>query len=199
MSALEASLANFWQADVVQKLPAVLVSLVESLAIIVALLYAGHRLQRSWREGRLSKTTNVNLGIVIGRLTYLGAIAVGAIWVGYIVDFHWSGLLTFVGAVSLAIAFSIQDILKNLVAGLYLLVERPFVIGDAIKVRDFSGTVEDVQIRVTLLRTDNGQAVIVPNSVLFGEVVVNRRGEVPEAPAAEAGPASIQPSGTAVQ
>ncbi|HEU0168992.1 MAG TPA: mechanosensitive ion channel domain-containing protein, partial [Chloroflexota bacterium] len=79
------------------------------------------------------------------------------------------------GAMSLAITFAVQDVLKNLVAGLYLLWEHPFEIGDAIKVKDVTGSVEDIQIRTTILRAENGQLIVVPNGVLFTEIVINRR------------------------
>ena len=66
-----------------------------------------------------------------------------------------------------------QDVLKNVFAGIYLLIERPFRPGDTIKVRDFVGRVETVDLRTTTLRSD-GEIVYVPNAILFSEVLVNR-------------------------
>src|SRR5205823_901509 len=153
--------------------------IVEAILIMVLVIFLGRRLQGTWRSGRLARTTNVNLGILIGRLSYLTAIALGVIWVAYIFGIQLNGLLTFLGALSLAITFAIQDVLKNLVAGLYLLWERPFVIGDNIKVKDVTGSVVDIQVRTTVLRADNGQLIVVPNGVLFTEIVINRRLEMP--------------------
>jgi small-conductance mechanosensitive channel len=64
-------------------------------------------------------------------------------------------------------------VLKNLVAGIYLLIEHPFVIGDRITVNAFSGAVEDIQLRYTALRTENDQRIFIPNSVIFTSPVTN--------------------------
>jgi small conductance mechanosensitive channel len=66
-----------------------------------------------------------------------------------------------------------QDVLKNVFAGVYLLIERPFRPGDTIKVRDFIGRVETVDLRTTTLRNDS-ELVYVPNAILFSEVLINR-------------------------
>lgn len=177
MADLGASFARFSH-DVVASVPSLLLGIVEAIFIATVVIFAGRRLQSGLRKGRLARTTGMNLAILIGRLSYLTALAIGVIWICYIFGIQLTGLLTFLGALSLAITFAIQDVLKNLVAGLYLLWERPFVIGDAIKVKDVSGAVEDIQVRTTVLRADNGQLIVVPNAVLFTEIVINRRLEV---------------------
>jgi small conductance mechanosensitive channel len=184
MAELRASFAHFY-ADVIASAPGFLLGLLEALIIVVAVIFVGRRLQAGFRKGRLARNTNLNLAILIGRLTYMAALAIGVIWIAFIFGIQLSGLLTFLGALSLAITFAIQDVLKNLVAGLYLLWERPFIIGDVIKVKDVTGAVEDIQVRTTVLRADNGQLIVVPNGVLFTEIVINRRLEMPdpEAPA----------------
>jgi small conductance mechanosensitive channel len=180
MAGIGESFARFYQIDVVANAARFVVGVVEAILIVAIVIFLGRRMQRSWRSGRLARTTNVNLGILIGRLSYLAAIALGLIWIAYIFGIQLTGLLTFLGALSLAITFAVQDVLKNLVAGLYLLWERPFLIGDSIKVKDVSGSVEDIQVRTTVLRADNGQLIVVPNAVLFTEIVINRRLELPE-------------------
>ena len=180
MDGIRDSFVHYYQSDVQANIARVSVGLVESIIVILLVLYGGQRLQRSWRSGRLARTTNVNLGILIGRLTYLAAVAVAVVWVAYIFGIQLTGLLTFLGAFSLAVVFAVQDVLKNLVAGLYLLWEKPFVVGDRIQVKDVTGTVEDVQVRTTVLRSENGQLIVVPNSVLFTEIVINRRLEMPD-------------------
>jgi small conductance mechanosensitive channel len=64
-------------------------------------------------------------------------------------------------------------VIRNLVSGVYLLLEHPFVIGDYISLTPYSGQVEDIQIRYTALRTADNQRVIIPNSLLFTSAVVN--------------------------
>src|SRR5213078_1559536 len=75
--------------------------------------------------------------------------------------------------VGIVIGLSLQDILKNFFAGVWVLVERPFRIGDSIEVSGYSGTVEEIAFRTTQLRTDDGREVIVPNGTFMTSAVVN--------------------------
>jgi small conductance mechanosensitive channel len=66
----------------------------------------------------------------------------------------------------------VQDLLKDYVSGYYVLLERHMRVGDRITLEGAgSGTVTDVRLRVTLLRTDAGDLVVVPNSELFNKTV----------------------------
>src|SRR5438132_5057362 len=84
-----------------------------------------------------------------------------------------AGLLAIAGSVGLAFSLAIQDILKNFFSGVYLLLERPFRVGDTIRVKDQLGVVENIGVRTTLLRTTDDVLVLVPNATVFGEVVTN--------------------------
>jgi small conductance mechanosensitive channel len=64
-------------------------------------------------------------------------------------------------------ALGVQDLLKDYVSGYYVLIERHFRVGDRIALEEWAGTVVEVKLRVTLLRTDAGDLVVVPNSELF--------------------------------
>jgi small conductance mechanosensitive channel len=68
----------------------------------------------------------------------------------------------------------VQDILKSFFAGLYLLFERPFLIGDDIQVKEHVGRVEHIGFRATSIRTKEGVLVVVPNALFFIEPVQNR-------------------------
>ena len=65
-----------------------------------------------------------------------------------------SAVVTFVGVIGLAISLAMQDILKNFFAGLYLLFERPFRLGDVVVVKDQCGVVETIGIRTTTRLND---------------------------------------------
>ena len=69
-------------------------------------------------------------------------------------------------------SFGVQDLLKDYVSGYYVLLERHMRVGDRITLEGTgSGTVTDVRLRVTLLKTDAGDLVVVPNSELFNKAV----------------------------
>ncbi|MGF1480041.1 MAG: mechanosensitive ion channel family protein [Cyanophyceae cyanobacterium] len=78
------------------------------------------------------------------------------------------------GLGSVAIGFAFQDIFKNFLAGILLLLQEPFRINDQIVVGEFEGTVERVDIRTTKIRTYGGERVLLPNSTVFTSAVVVR-------------------------
>jgi small conductance mechanosensitive channel len=111
-----------------------------------------------------------------GALARLSAVAVnvlGALVCAMILipSFSPDKLIAGLGVTSVAIGFAFQNILQNFFAGMLLLWQKPFGIGDEIKVKDYEGVVEDITIRTTLLRTASSQRVYVPNGVLFTEAV----------------------------
>lgn len=71
------------------------------------------------------------------------------------------------GIGSVAIGFAFKDIFQNLLSGILLLLSEPFRIGDQIISGNFEGTVEDIQIRATTIRTYDGRRVVIPNSQLY--------------------------------
>jgi small-conductance mechanosensitive channel len=79
-------------------------------------------------------------------------------------------------------SFGAQDLLKDYVSGYYILLERNIKIGDYISLERGSGTVSEVRLRVTLLRSDAGDVVIVPNSELFTQPVTIHAHPAPEPP-----------------
>jgi small-conductance mechanosensitive channel len=109
-----------------------------------------------------------NLG---GAIIYFFAIVSGLVTAGVNAAF----ILTFGGLASLAIGLAFQDVLRNILAGIWLLVERPFKIGDLITLIgvDMSGVVLTITLRTTALRTGDGRLAVVPNLTVFSGVIVN--------------------------
>src|SRR5258708_18882105 len=144
-----------------------------SLLILACTLGIGRLFQRSL-EASLARRVNPNLSLLSGRILYVAILAIGLI---IILGGVWgTGIVlpvTLIGALTVALSLALQDVLKNLVAGIYLLVERPFSIGDRINLTPYTGEVEDIQIRYTALRTDDDQLFIIPNSMRFSSAVVN--------------------------
>jgi small conductance mechanosensitive channel len=115
-----------------------------------------------------------NVTILLGNPAQLTVIAIGVLLILAIYTqgaFGW--ILASFSVVGVVIGLSLQDILKNFVAGIWVLVERPFRIGDSIEVTGYSGTVEEISFRTTQLRTDDGREVIVPNGTFMTSAVVN--------------------------
>ena len=66
-----------------------------------------------------------------------------------------------------AVSFAFQDIFKNFLAGILMLLHEPFQLGDQIIVEGFEGTVEEILMRSTQIMTDRGERVVVPNAIVF--------------------------------
>jgi small conductance mechanosensitive channel len=70
-------------------------------------------------------------------------------------------------------SFGVQDLLKDYVSGYYVLLERHIRVGDRITMEAVgSGTVTEIKLRVTLLKTDAGDLLVIPNSELFNKAVM---------------------------
>ncbi len=144
-----------------------------TLVVLAATLVVARVMQRSvfatLQRGRI----NGNLALLGGRIIYVTSMAIGVVVILAVWDMGIVFPVALLGALTVALSLALQDVLKNLVAGIYLLVEHPFVIGDQITLEPHTGEVEDIQIRFTSLRTAGGQRVLIPNSLLFSSAVIN--------------------------
>jgi small-conductance mechanosensitive channel len=96
-----------------------------------------------------------------------------------------NSVVTSIGIIVGALSIALQDVLKNLVAGMYLLVEEPFRRGDRLVIPAADGSqdgwVESTRMRVTELRNAQRELMLAPNYILFSEIVVNRTAQEPYA------------------
>lgn len=112
-------------------------------------------------------------------INFFSKIAKGLIYIvaAFIVisefGYDLSGLAAGLGIGSVVIALAAQDIAKSFVAGISIIADRPFDIGDYIEVDTYSGTVEDITFRTTRIRDINNQIVVLPNSFLTTASIIN--------------------------
>lgn len=83
-------------------------------------------------------------------------------------------LIAGLGIGSVALGFAFKDVLQNLFAGFLILLYRPFQIGDQIKIDDFEGDVEEINVRATKIKTYDGERVVIPNNELYMKSVLVR-------------------------
>lgn len=143
-----------------------------ALVIVVARLATGLIRRIVWRRidiQNVPATTyvlvnnGVTVVVIIVALTILLAI-----W-----GATWASLLAALSVSTLAIVLGLQDLLKSVLGGAFIILERPFEVGDRIKVRDISGEVADMRLRTTVLRNDEGVRVAVPNSIILTDPLTN--------------------------
>ncbi len=116
-------------------------------------------------EEHAAKSAQRVSGYVIYSLTFVAVLGVFGV--------PLSALGASVGLIGLGLSFALKDMISNFISGIMILVYRPFKIGDQIEVQGESGTVADIKVRATDIKTYDGRKVIVPNSVLYNETVIN--------------------------
>ncbi|MEB3753105.1 mechanosensitive ion channel family protein [Acinetobacter sp. MD2(2019)] len=80
-------------------------------------------------------------------------------------------LMSALGIGSVAIGFAFKDIFQNLLSGILILLGEPFRIGDDIICNSMEGTVEDIQIRATFLRSYDGRRIVIPNATVYTSAI----------------------------
>lgn len=145
------------------------------ILITFTVAWAIARVARRQLEPRLARRRYGRDGaLLIGRLVSIAAYVFALISVMNQLHVNWTGILTLLSAFTVAIGLSLQDVLKNFFSGILMLLERPFSVGDRVKVRDYEGEIQGIDVRTTLIRNRDGALVYVPNSIMFGEILSNR-------------------------
>ena len=137
------------------------------LAIVIAKGLTIH-LRRSLKE-RLSKE---NLDIIL-KVVYYGIILLAVLPVLQIHGVELSSLLVAGGFAGIVIGIASQSVVGNLVAGLFLMIERPMKLGQSVNIAGTAGVVEDISIISTTLRTFDGLYVRIPNEKVFTTEITN--------------------------
>ena len=84
-----------------------------------------------------------------------------------------NALIAALGLTSLAIGLALKDTIENAITGVLLLIQRPFKVGDVIQVTSVTGTVVDVAIRTTKIKSLDGLHVLIPNRHVYDAVITN--------------------------
>jgi small conductance mechanosensitive channel len=145
-----------------------------ALLVIVVTLLLARAVRRTTMRVLARTRAQANVTILLGNLAQVAVIVLGTLGVVAIYTkdaFGW--ILTSFSVIGLVIGLSLQDILKNFFAGVWVLVERPFRIGDSIEVSGSAGVVEEIAFRTTMLKTADGREVIVPNGIFMTSSVTN--------------------------
>ncbi|MBD1917921.1 MULTISPECIES: mechanosensitive ion channel family protein [Cyanophyceae] len=110
---------------------------------------------------------------LISRLCYGGVWTLGSVVALGVMGLNFAALLGTLGLTSVAIGFSLRDVLSNYISGVILLATRPFRIGDQIVINNFEGTVTQIQLRATTVQTYDGRLVYIPNQEVFQSSITN--------------------------
>lgn len=143
------------------------------LAFFVALVIT--RMIQRGLVRRIFPHTHIDTGVqhsVTAGIGYVG-VTIALLTAVAVVGFDLSNLALIAGALSVGIGFGLQAIVNNFVSGLILLAERPIKVGDWIKIGNFEGTVKRINVRATEIQTFQRSEVIIPNSELISNALIN--------------------------
>lgn len=87
---------------------------------------------------------------------------------------YGTGLLTGAGVLAAIVGFASQSAFSNIISGFFLVIFKPFSVGDRVKIGQlYSGDVEDITLRHTVIKDFENRRVIIPNSVISNETIIN--------------------------
>ena len=167
MEELQESAAGAW-GTLTEALPRVGIA----IGVFAAFMLVG-RLVRPFVRGRLERRRTPSFARVFAKLTS-SAMSVAGLLLAVTIVFpsvRPVDVLTGAGVLTIAAGFAFQDILQNMLAGVLLLFRQPFRGGDQITVGEATGTVEEINLRETVITTFDGRRILVPNAQVYTNVI----------------------------
>jgi small conductance mechanosensitive channel len=155
------------QDDLVHEAIVVAPKIAMGLLVFVAFWLASSLVGRF--AARLSRATDFNTRFIIklaGRTSSIALLLFGGVTALGTMGINVSALVAGLGLTGFALGFALKDVLANLMAGVLILLYRPFGLNDRIAVTGLEGTVTEIDLRYTRLQGD-GRTYLIPNSVLF--------------------------------
>lgn len=173
---MEFDVTKAW--DAIQQMVDGFVALLPNL-VLAALVFAGFLVvagvvRTAVRNVANRAGTSVSASTVVSRLARWAVVAAGFLVAVSIVAPSVGGeeLITLLGVGGVAVGFAFRDVLQNFLAGVLILLQQPFRVGDQIETGEgYEGTVEEIQTRATFLKTFDGRRVVIPNADLYTDAV----------------------------
>ena len=138
--------------------------------------YIARLISRLMVRGLRYREVDAELILLISRIAQWAIIVGVILFSAQQVGVDVTAILTGLGILGFTLGFALQDVSKNFIAGLLLLLQQPFKLGDTIQVSGFSGTIIDINLRDTEIRTMDGLRVRIPNGEIFTQPVLNFTG-----------------------
>lgn len=148
-------------------------AIITALVILMLTRYGAQFTRRVAEQLGTKTLDSKSLQLLLAKTAHITT-WIGGIVIACVVAFPGLSLgdiIASLGLGSVAIGFAFQDIFKNFLAGVLILIQRPFHIDDQIVVGDYEGTVEQIDIRSTQICTYDGERILVPNSEVFTSAV----------------------------
>ncbi len=160
-----------WMRELIRLLPNILLAVI----ILVVGLYLSHQLKKLAAKLITKISKNATLNNLLASIIHIFFVSITLFTVLSVLqlDKAVTSILAGAGIVGLALAFAFQDIAANFMSGIFISFRRPLHVGDIVKIKDYMGKVETINLRDTVLRTFQGQMVIIPNKEVFQNPIEN--------------------------
>ncbi len=147
------------------------------IIVVIASVIAKIIATATMRFGKKAQIPHNIISLINKIITYFIAF-VSLILILQIFNFDISTFVASFGIVGLIIGILIigigaQAFISNIISGILIMFERPFIIGDFIEITGFQGKVEDIRLRSTSIKTFDGRIITVPNSMFTSNAVIN--------------------------
>ena len=154
--------------------------LISSGIVLVLTFIAGVLFKRGYNRFIMNSSTRISedptkyrfIGHIGVAIIYLVGIGIAISMIPGLRSLAQS-LLAGAGIAAVIIGFASKDAFSNIVSGFFIIVFRPFKINDRLKVKEFSGVVEDITLRHTVIRNSTNERIVVPNTIMGNEFLVN--------------------------
>lgn len=143
-----------------------------ALLIFVGSIFLAKALRKTLVKALKSQKVDPEISILFGQLLYWSIVSVGTI-LALQRFFDVSAFLTGLGILGFTIGFALQEIMQNFVAGMILLVQQPFEIGNFVSISDYRGIIKAIDMRTTEIKTLDGRLVIIPNAQVLSNPIEN--------------------------
>ena len=127
-------------------------NLIAALVVFAIGVYLASIVRRLVRKGLQRRTKNPQPITLLSQLAYWLVVILAAAISLQMVGFNLTAFLAGLGIVGITIGFALQDVSKNFIAGLLMLIQQPFEIGEFIEVGGYAGKVEAIDLRATQVR-----------------------------------------------
>ena len=147
--------------------------LITSMVFFVLSLYFSSMSSKGIKRALQRKEVDPELSLLFVRAVKLTIVIIGTVIALQQVGFDLTAFVAGLGIVGFTLGFALQDVSKNLVAGVLLLLQQPFDIGDTVEVGGYTGVVTNINLRATEIQTYDGVIVLIPNTVVYSKPVRN--------------------------
>jgi len=149
------------------------IKVVGAIAIFIVGRWVAKAITRFMERLMIKRKVDGTLVSFVSHLSYVALLAFIIIAALNQLGIQTASFIAVLGAAGLAVGLALQGSLSNFAAGVLMIIFRPFRVGDYIEGAGTAGTVEQIQIFTTQLKSPDNKTIIIPNSKISGDNIVN--------------------------